>query len=96
MLVEVRGVEKSYAGKRVLAGVGFELRAGQTTCLIGNNGSGKTTLINVLVGFTKPEAGDAIVCGHSVLQDVYAVRENVRLCQQFDFLYEELTPLQHL
>ncbi len=80
----------------MLKQVSFELKAGQTTCLIGNNGSGKTTLINVLVGFTKPEEGEALVCGHSILEDVSAVRENVRLCQQFDFLFEELTPLEHL
>lgn len=59
----------------------MDIRRGETTCLIGNNGSGKTTLINILVGFVKPDSGDVVVRDHSVLDEIRAVREDIRLCQ---------------
>lgn len=74
----------------------MKVKTGETVCLLGNNGSGKTTLINLVVGFKRPTAGEAFVDGQSVIQNVLKVREDLRLCQQFDFLWEDLTPMEHL
>ena len=65
-------------------------------CLLGNNGAGKSTLINMLVGLIKPTNGDATIYGSSICEDIFEVRKNIRLCQQFDFLFQELSPNEHL
>jgi len=76
----------------------FSLRIQQNEiiCLLGNNGSGKTTLINMLVGLVKPDSGYARIYGHDLETELFEVRNNIRLCQQFDFLYQDLTPREHL
>ena len=57
MLLELRGVSKSFGGLRVLDGVDLAVEAGAVHALIGPNGSGKTTLLNCVSGILAPDAG---------------------------------------
>jgi len=43
--------------------VGFEIRKGETFCIIGENGSGKSTLLQIIAGILRPTAGTANVRG---------------------------------
>jgi ribose transport system ATP-binding protein len=56
-LIAVHGVDKSFAGVRVLKNVSFTLSAGRTLGLVGENGAGKSTLMNILGGNHQPDAG---------------------------------------
>ena len=94
--IVVRGVTKKYRDKTVLNNFSLRILQNEIVCLLGNNGAGKTTLINILVGLTKANSGDAKIYGHYLSEDISAVRNNIRLCQQFDFLFPELTPVEHL
>ena len=57
-LLTVRGLTKSFAGTRVLHGVGFSVEAGGALGLVGENGSGKSTTLNILGGVHQPDAGE--------------------------------------
>lgn len=57
MLLEVRGLEKSFGGLRAISGVSFSVNEGEILGIIGPNGAGKTTLFNLISGFLKPTAG---------------------------------------
>ena len=57
MLLELRGVSKSFGGLRVLDGVDLSVEAGAVHALIGPNGSGKTTLLNCVSGILASDAG---------------------------------------
>jgi ABC-2 type transport system ATP-binding protein len=59
--VSVRGLVKSYGSLRAVAGVSFEVQAGQVFALLGPNGAGKTTTIEILEGFRGRDAGDVRV-----------------------------------
>jgi ABC-type Mn2+/Zn2+ transport system ATPase subunit len=61
--VRARQLDIGYDGERIVAGVQFELGAGQSLALIGMNGSGKSTLLKTIVGLLPPLAGEIEVLG---------------------------------
>lgn len=42
-----------------LSGIDFEVRRGETFCIIGENGSGKSTLLQIIAGILQPTSGTA-------------------------------------
>jgi branched-chain amino acid transport system permease protein len=65
VLLEVRGVSKSFIGLQALSDVSFEVREREILGVIGPNGAGKTTLFNVLNGFLVPERGEVRFVGEA-------------------------------
>ena len=59
----VEGVTVRLGGRTVLDDVGFSIRAGEFTGLIGANGAGKTTLFRVILGLQQPVSGSVRVGG---------------------------------
>ncbi|MFI0222384.1 thiol reductant ABC exporter subunit CydD [Streptomyces lydicus] len=49
-----------------LPATSFEVRPGETVALVGPSGAGKSTLLNVLLGFTAPSEGRALVDGRDI------------------------------
>jgi branched-chain amino acid transport system ATP-binding protein len=66
VLLELRGVSKSFGGLRVLDGVDLTVEAGAVHALIGPNGSGKTTLLNCVSGILALDAGRMLLRGHQL------------------------------
>jgi ABC-type Mn2+/Zn2+ transport system ATPase subunit len=56
-LVELRGVEVGYQGRRILPGVSLDIKRGTFLGVVGPNGSGKTTLIRTMLGLIPPVTG---------------------------------------
>lgn len=56
-LLDVRDIEKSFPGVRVLDGVSLDVRCGEVHVLFGENGAGKSTLVNIILGNYAPDAG---------------------------------------
>jgi ABC-type sugar transport system ATPase subunit len=57
ILLEARGIGKSFPGVKALDDVSLELRRGRLTALLGENGAGKSTLMNIIAGVFPPDAG---------------------------------------
>jgi ribose transport system ATP-binding protein len=66
ILIEARGITKTFPGVRALDGVDFELRAGETHILLGENGAGKSTLMKILSGAYSPDEGEVYIDGQRV------------------------------
>jgi rhamnose transport system ATP-binding protein len=66
-LLELSGIEKSFAGVHALRGVSFDLRAGEVHGLVGENGAGKSTLIKVVTGAHRPDAGRIAIAGEALV-----------------------------
>lgn len=62
-VVSARDLRKSYGGKPAVAGISFDVQAGETFGLLGANGAGKTTTLECLLGVCKPDAGSASILG---------------------------------
>jgi zinc transport system ATP-binding protein len=57
-VIDVRGVDVGYPGRRVLSSVQWSVRSGEYWFLLGPNGSGKTTLLRAVLGLLQPLAGE--------------------------------------
>jgi branched-chain amino acid transport system ATP-binding protein len=57
-LLRVQDLKIAYGGIQAVKGIGFELHAGETVCLIGANGAGKTTTLNAIAGVLPIAGGD--------------------------------------
>jgi branched-chain amino acid transport system ATP-binding protein len=66
VLLDVRGLSKSFRGLQALRDFELRLRPGTIHGVIGPNGAGKTTLFNVLSGFLRPSAGSIVLDGHDI------------------------------
>jgi ABC-type branched-subunit amino acid transport system ATPase component/ABC-type branched-subunit amino acid transport system permease subunit len=67
VLLDVRGVSRSFIGLQALSDVSFEVREREILGIIGPNGAGKTTLFNVLNGFLAPDRGEVRFFGEPVV-----------------------------
>ena len=76
-LLEVKGLCKYLDGQVVLGACSFSLKPGHITGLLGPNGAGKTTTLRLLATLIKPDAGDALVDGASIVTEPERVRERI-------------------
>jgi len=58
MVLDVRGVEKSYDDNEVLHGVDLQVERGDRVAIMGPNGIGKSTLLKIVMGELEPDAGE--------------------------------------
>lgn len=80
--------------RRLFAGLGFRLSAGELLYLQGKNGSGKTSLLRMLIGLLPPETGEIRWKGASLNSDEF--RADLCYLGHLNAIKEELTPLENL
>lgn len=66
-LLSVRGLSKSYQGRRVLHSVSFDLHRGEVVALVGESGSGKSTIARLVARLEEPESGTVWAFGVGIL-----------------------------
>lgn len=66
IVLEVRGIEKSFGATKALKGVNLTLKKGEVHALVGENGAGKSTLMNIIDGVITPDAGEIYIEGKRV------------------------------
>lgn len=73
MILEFKGIEKSFGEKSVLRGISFKAESGKAFGLLGRNGAGKTTAIRILMGLFPADGGEILVDGEPIC------RENIEI-----------------
>lgn len=79
MVIQARGLGKSYGTKAALDNIALDIPAGRIVGLIGPNGAGKTTLLKGILGLADME-GELRVLG------LDPFKERVRLLQDVSFI----------
>lgn len=95
-MLEIAQLSKSYRGKQVLSHVSFFLPAGHCLGITGENGSGKSTLLRLIAQVEKPDSGNILFSGHSILGDRAFLRRHVGYVPQGSDLMPDLTVKQQL
>jgi len=88
-VLELRGIDKRFAGVHALQDVNLVLHPGEVHALMGQNGAGKSTLIKVLTGVVSLDAGEILLDGRAIRPEspldaqklgISTVYQEVNLC----------------
>jgi linearmycin/streptolysin S transport system ATP-binding protein len=91
-LVEVRDLTKRYGSLEALAGVSFDIEAGELFGLLGPNGAGKSTLIAIMAGLASATSGAVRLLGGAPGDN----REAIGVAPQELGLYPDLSGRENL
>lgn len=81
--VEVRGLRKSFGRQEVLKGIDLKIEAGEIFVVMGPSGSGKSVLLKHIIGLERPDQGEILIDGHSVLEEDNDIMAKYRLAMVF-------------
>lgn len=76
--------------------VSFNAEDGRITGLLGPNGAGKSTTLRMLATLIAPDNGTATIDGHSVTDDVLAVRQQLGFMPHNAGIYPRLTTRENI
>jgi len=96
LAIDVKGLSKSFGGRKVVNNVDLQVRAGQIVGFLGPNGSGKTTTMRMLCGLLTPNAGEGQCLGLDFRKEQAKLKRQVGYMTQKFGYYEDLSIRQNL
>ena len=98
ILIEAKGISKSFAGVEVLRDVDLALYRGEIHALLGENGAGKSTFAKILAGVHRPTRGTITLNGSAVeIQNPLAAqRLGITLIHQEPLSFPDLSVAENL
>ncbi|MFC5862564.1 ABC transporter ATP-binding protein [Acidicapsa dinghuensis] len=96
----VSNLVKSFGPQRVLDGISFEVRRGETLAILGRSGTGKSVTLRILVGLEPPDEGNASVLGVDMngasAREIDDARKQMGFLFQHAALYDSLTVAENV
>jgi ABC-2 type transport system ATP-binding protein len=91
--IEIKSLEKSFNGKKVLDGTDMTVFKSDIYGFLGPNGSGKTTTFRILSGVLLPDRGSVSVLGQDPTREGIHLRKRVNFLPEshgfYDWMYAE-------
>lgn len=94
--IEISSLSKSYGTLRALDDITLSVEKGELFGLIGPDGAGKSSLYRILATLSRPDKGDASVCGLDVVKDYRKIRTKIGYMPERFSLYQDLTVSENL
>lgn len=66
-MLNINNISKSFGDQKILFDLNMDFEKGLIYTIVGSNGAGKTTLFNLITGFLKPDKGDILLNGNSLI-----------------------------
>lgn len=95
-VIYVESLTKKYGRRTVVDNLGFKINQGQIVGLLGPNGAGKTTTMRMLMGLTRPTAGNVKIFGYDIQKDLKKIQSFIGVAFERPNLFENLTGFQNL
>lgn len=95
-VLEVDRLYRYFGRLKAVHDVSFAAYPGQVMGFIGPNGAGKTTTMRILATLDTPTAGDAFICGYSVVDDPDQVRRLLGFMPDSFGKYANMTVVEYL
>jgi ABC-2 type transport system ATP-binding protein len=96
MMIETRGLRKSFGDHVVLDSIDLNVAAGTIFALLGPNGAGKTTTVQILSTLIRADSGEVRVAGYNLTREPAAVRAAIGVTGQFSAVDNLLTGEENL
>ncbi len=101
IMIEAKGIEKSYGNLKVLKGIDFSAEKSEVVSIMGASGAGKSTLLHILGTLSTPDKGSLSIDGTDVLslsgKGLSGFRNRkIGFVFQFHHLLPEFTSLENV
>lgn len=95
--IEVKGIYKSYHGKKAVDAVSFTVESGHVVGLLGPNGAGKTTTMSMMTGIFAPDGGEILFDGMKFDSESEAnIKAKIGFLSESNPLYREMLVEEYL
>jgi phospholipid/cholesterol/gamma-HCH transport system ATP-binding protein len=81
--IDVQNLRKAFGTQSVLKGISFRVEPGEIFVVMGPSGSGKSVLLKHIIGLERPNEGDILIDGKSIVSERESVMEKYRLAMVF-------------
>ena len=98
-MIEIKNINKSFAGNHVLKDVSATINKGEKVVVIGPSGSGKSTFLRCMNLLEIPDSGSIIFEGKDITDktsDINTVRQKMGMVFQHFNLFPHLTVLENI
>jgi len=93
--IEFRDIHLSFDDKKILDGISFTVRRGETKVILGRSGGGKSTTIRLILGLLKPDSGQILIDGEDITDyteiEMMEVRKKIGMVFQEGALFDSLS-----
>ena len=101
MIIQAKGIVKSFGDLKVLRGIDFQVDKSEVVSIMGASGAGKSTLLQILGTLSTPDAGSLEIDGTDVLHlsgnELSAFRNRrIGFVFQFHHLLPEFNALENV
>jgi phospholipid/cholesterol/gamma-HCH transport system ATP-binding protein len=99
--VTFEGVSKSFADKKVLSDISFQVGAGEALCILGRSGTGKSVTLKLIIALMRPDAGKIWIEQDNIANfrrqdDLSRVRRKMGFLFQDAALFDSITVFENL
>ncbi len=95
-MVRVTNLKKMYGSFTAVGDVSFQIKKGEIFGFLGPNGAGKTSTINMIIGLSRPTAGEVEVGGVDVRQQTKKAQTIMGVVPDESNLYNEMDGFDNL
>lgn len=89
-IVKVTDLQKSYAGRKVVKGISFDVEEGEIFGILGPNGAGKTTTLEMIEALRPIDNGNVMLDGLNVHDNPQKVKHVIGIQLQSSSFYDKM------